>query len=527
MLFVLLSFISSNPPPMFSWPPRYTIRGTWNVPYTNLSNPILIVHEPNRQYQNQLNGAEQIWSTTAEEHTHRKIVGAGDKFICYGYNKTASDWDIELVQFLPDSEGYVAQEGLYSYRGRSCNLYTKSVSTDKTQTWKLYTDNETGYPVGYVAQAISVFNSHYDQYILNIDEFLPEALPGVWNFPTMCQNGDSLPVDPYPGSQMNLFFPGKGSNTAFQKNVEALRNRKVISKHSDHIPPRFSHMDNEKWRQMILAKKNSKKLRNLQRTVEDICKPARETQDLLLKENINISDVNFSWRDNQKNIVVGPPRDQVACGSCWAFSTAELLESAFAIKSGKDTTEVSVNQIMDCTWEGDNFGCQGGEVAWALSAMANKSLNIAYEKNYPYIGLSGLCETKYLKSQQDPSLEFIGELDECFHIPKTRDMVKRALKLYGPLAIGINVVESMSLYVNGAFNDTTCTGASSDLVHAVLLTGWKVIDGLETWEVKNSWSTYWGDEGYVYIQSEYPEWNCGVTTDAVAATVKLPNSKRK
>ncbi|KAK8894821.1 hypothetical protein M9Y10_023259 [Tritrichomonas musculus] len=526
MLFVFLSLVSSNPPPMFSWPPRYTIRGTWNVPYTNLSNPMTIVHEPNRQYTNQLNGAEEIWSTTAEEHIHRKIVGAGDKFICYGYNKTVQEWDIDLVKFLPDPEGYVAQEGLYSYRGKSCNLYIKTLNTEKTQTWKMYTDNETGYPVGYVAQAISIFSSHYDVYILNIDEFIPEALPGVWTFPIMCQNADLLPDDPYPYSQMNLFFPGKGTHEAFKKNVEALRSRKVISKDSNHIPPRFSHMDQDTFRKMILAKKNFKKSQ-LKRSVDDVCRPTSETEFILNSETIDTSMENFSWRENKDFIVVGPPRDQVACGSCWAFSTAELLESAFAIKSKSDSREVSVNQLMDCTWEGDNFGCQGGEVAWALSVLSNKSLNIAYEKDYPYLGLSGLCESRYMPDKQDPELEYAGKLQDCFHVPKTREMIKKALVKFGPLGIGINVVESMSLYVSGAFNDTTCTGASSDLVHAVLLTGWKVIDGIETWEVKNSWSTYWGDEGYVYIQSEYPEWNCGVTTDAVAATVELPPRRRR
>jgi aminopeptidase C len=58
------------------------------------------------------------------------------------------------------------------------------------------------------------------------------------------------------------------------------------------------------------------------------------------------------------------------------------------------------------------------------------------------------------------------------------------------------------------------------MVHIVLLTGWKWIDGKLAWEVKNSWSTYWGDQGYIYVQAANQEWNCGITTLAIAVTVQ-------
>lgn len=496
MIYFLALFTASTPPAMFSWPSSYTIRGTWNVPYTNLSNPMTIVHEPGRQYTNQLNGLEQIWNTEKEEHIHRKIVGAGDKMICYGYNKGPSDWDIELTQFLPDPAGYVAQEGTYNYRGKACNLYIKSEDDGKVQTWKMYTDVETGYPVAYVMQAVSIFSSHYDVYVLNIEEFIPEALPGVWNFPSICDDA-KIEDDPYPGNQFNLFFPGKNS--------KPLSTQKGIKTH------RFSHMDSKDWYKTIIgARKLKNSLKKPQ--VEDICLPREKTAELL-KFDLprNISHTGFSWRDS-KYTIVGKPRDQVACGSCWAFGTAEVLESQFAMHT-KKFREISTNQVMDCTWEGDNHGCQGGEVNWALSAMKNKSLGISYEQDYPYIGASGLCEANLDEEQ------IAGYVDQCYHIPRTTEEVKKALFKFGPLAIGINVIESMSFYQSGVVDDQTCTGSEDDLVHAVLLTGWKVIDGKEAWEVKNSWSTYWGDEGYIYIQSENQEWNCGVTTDAVAVTV--------
>jgi hypothetical protein len=78
----------------------------------------------------------------------------------------------------------------------------------------------------------------------------------------------------------------------------------------------------------------------------------------------------------------------------------------------------------------------------------------------------------------------------------------------------------MLLYNRGVYDDQECTGLKDELNHVVLLTGWKIVDGVETWELKNSWSPYWGWDGYIYVQAVNQEWNCGITTDAVAVVVE-------
>jgi C1A family cysteine protease len=490
MLFFASLAISATLP--FSWPPSYTIIGTWNVPYTNLSNPLIVVHEPNRQYTDQLNGVERIWSTTAEQHFHRKVVGAGDEFICYDYDKVAAEWDIELTEFLPNPTGYRKKNGTYPYNGHLCNLYEKVEAGGKTQTWRLYTDIETNDPVAYVAQAISLYGSHYDVYVLEIQEFIPDALPGVWTLPSLCDHPTR--PDPYPGNGFNLFFPGRDDASK--------KNRQILARSGVNHTRRFTHMSADKWHHSIHRRKGLKSTRG---DALDLCEP------WAVPANKVELPVNFSWRDVGN--VVGPVRDQVACGSCWAFATAEVLESQVAIRTGRNRP-VSVNQIMDCTWDNTNEGCQGGEVNFAFASMINSSLKIALNDDYPYIGVSGRCAS-------ETDFETIGTVAKCYHIPRKTETVMDALFRLGPLAIGIAVSDSMLLYTNGTFNDTTCTGAADDLVHAVVLTGWKVLDGVFTWEVKNSWSTHWGDEGYVYIQGENQEWNCGVTTDVVAVEVAL------
>jgi len=65
---------------------------------------------------------------------------------------------------------------------------------------------------------------------------------------------------------------------------------------------------------------------------------------------------SFDWRSNSKTVIT-PVQNQGSCGSCWAFSAAEELESIAAL-NGYPLNSLSAQQLVSC--DPNDNGCVGG-----------------------------------------------------------------------------------------------------------------------------------------------------------------------
>ena len=81
----------------------------------------------------------------------------------------------------------------------------------------------------------------------------------------------------------------------------------------------------------------------------------------------------------------------------------------------------------------------------------------------------------------------------------------------GPINVYVDATNDVwRNYQGGAITRyDDCAGDEFSYNHMVLIVGWKVVDGYQSFIVKNSWGEDWGDNGYVYIDS-YREDEVGV-----------------
>ena len=96
--------------------------------------------------------------------------------------------------------------------------------------------------------------------------------------------------------------------------------------------------------------------------------------------------------------------------------------------------------------------------------------------------------------------------------------IRRAVYTQGPLAVSIDASQpGFRYYSSGVYYDPNCLWKEDELDHAVTLVGYGDDGGEGFWEIRNSWSKYWGDGGYIKISQRGHA--CGVTTNAAYTVV--------
>lgn len=104
--------------------------------------------------------------------------------------------------------------------------------------------------------------------------------------------------------------------------------------------------------------------------------------------NTGTAPKEFNW---QNEGAVTPVKNQQDCGSCWAFASVAALESHSIIKH-KRSVILSEQQLVDCSHNGVNSGCEGGIMEDAYTYVKDNK-GIDTESSYPYTALDGVCRS--------------------------------------------------------------------------------------------------------------------------------------
>jgi len=237
---------------------------------------------------------------------------------------------------------------------------------------------------------------------------------------------------------------------------------------------------------------------------------------------------------NWAGVLTTPVKDQGYCGSCWAFSATEQIESDSMRTLGTDYI-LSPEQITQCAPIAQ--GCGGGwtEVAYGY---VKKAGGIETDAAYPYtsyLGVTGECHVE--KSQE------VVTVNSYTTVSGETDMANYVLST-GPLSVCLDA-NNWSTYTGGVM--TVCGNQVDHCVQAV---------GVDTsstggyWIVRNSWGTSWvslplprrgrptftdlsppllfslhdkqGEDGYIYLA--YGKNTCDITNDPTWTSVSLVNN---
>jgi len=232
-------------------------------------------------------------------------------------------------------------------------------------------------------------------------------------------------------------------------------------------------------------------------------KPHTEERSVFPKSKVEAPG-SFDWRDKNR---VTPVKDQGQCGSCWAFSVTENIESVYMIKNnigGDSMDTLSVQEIVDC--DDQDQGCNGGDPPTAYAYVISAG-GLETEADYPYTATTGTCN--FDQSRVKVSI------DNWKYATKSSDesAMVDALVNWGPLSICVDA-ETWQDYNGGIMSASGC-GTSLD--HCVQAVGYDTSSSTPYWTVRNSWGTDWGENGFIRLQ--YGHNACGCAAEATSACI--------
>lgn len=182
----------------------------------------------------------------------------------------------------------------------------------------------------------------------------------------------------------------------------------------------------------------------------------------------------------------------------------ELLQTgAIEGQMGRRTgvvVSLSEQNLIDCSSNYGNNGCNGGNMALAFSYV--RDYGIVSENDYPYTESQGIC-------RQDPS-RIVTRVSGSVSIPYSDELsLQNALSSIGPISVAIDATAELQGYSGGILRDYSCNNQA--LNHGVLAVGYGSENGQDYYIVKNSWGAAWGEAGYFRLEKDN---RCGIANMA-------------
>lgn len=227
------------------------------------------------------------------------------------------------------------------------------------------------------------------------------------------------------------------------------------------------------------------------------------------------------WRDDG---AVTPVKDQGQCGSCWAFSTVESMESAALVQGLVDQDDPFIGapqELVSCDNAGSDEGCNGGLPENAFKYLQDTPLEP--EADYPYRSGDTKQDGSCKLEESEGVLEVTGTTQTGIMGVGETDEMKDYILNKGPMSIGVAANDEWQTYVGGVLSFDECPDDQPN--HAVQVVALNTDDADEPyWVVRNSWATGWGEDGFIRLS--YGENTCNIAFMAMGVEVTKVDTKK-
>ncbi|XP_005529723.1 PREDICTED: digestive cysteine proteinase 1-like [Pseudopodoces humilis] len=517
----------SRPPPHFG--SIYHVRGVIKLPYAEIEEPFeawynLTGNKSRIQYYGGQVITYQLAAVKPYGMRYKITPETTEKEVntrkCF--QLPGSKEDVVTAQSVfPSMRGFKFLREEY-YEGRYCAVWQNVTRwAQKKNVYTLWVTNSSCgvAPVHYEMRGYNtLLGSHYDKYEIAYTDFDNSYPPSIFNLPvneTKCgvlpgnvaeHRVLANPMEDLVGQHRpwahRVFHDYRRQMGRRYSSERELEHRQSIFVHN----MRFVHSRNRAALSYTLA------LNHLaDRTPQELAalrgrrRSGTPNNGLPFPSELHASIILPESLDWRMYGAVTPVKDQAVCGSCWSFATTGAMEGALFLKTGV-LTPLSQQVLIDCSWGFGNYACDGGE-EWRAYEWIKKHGGIASTESYgTYKGQNGLCH--YNQS------EMLAKITGYVNVTSGNiTAVKAAIYKHGPVAVSIDAShKTFSFYSNGIYYEPKCDNTPGSLDHAVLAVGYGVLQGETYWLIKNSWSTYWGNNGYILMAMK--DNNCGVATEA-------------